>query len=115
MGRSTNSFKSFVGHALEINFDKGDLPEKRLFIAVLSQAAHDCFSTHVEKYDREQAKSFFLSDTWHFKLVCEFADRNPLYVKDKMTRKILNNESIKDINKLKTYRREKKIYRRLTT
>ena len=95
MGRSLNSFTSYVGHALEVNFDKVGLPEKRLFIAVLSQAAHDCFSRHVEKYDREQAQHFFLSDTWHFKLICELADRNPLYVKDKIRQKILKNKQLK--------------------
>ena len=41
MGRATNSFTSYVGHALEINYDKVDLPEKDLWIAVLTRAVLD--------------------------------------------------------------------------
>ena len=52
--------------------------KKDLFVAVLSQAAHDCFSSHVERKDRDEAKNFFQSNTWHFKIICELADRNPL-------------------------------------
>ena len=110
MGRSNNSFKSFVGQ-IEVGFHN-DSPEKRLFVAVLSQAAHDCFSTHVERNDKEQARHFFMTDHFHFNLICELADRNPLYVKDKMRNKILLNLTIPDINRLKGYRRDKKKYRR---
>ena len=110
MGRSVNSWNSFVGQAelSQIN----DVPEKRLFIAVLSQAAHDCFSTHVEKKDKEQAKQFFLTDTWHFKLICELAERNPIYVKDKLTKLISQDASLPGFNVLKTYRRNNKKYKR---
>ncbi len=38
--------------------DKIDCPEKRLFIAILSQAVHDAFSTHVPKLEKEAARSF---------------------------------------------------------
>ncbi len=75
MGKSINSWNSFVGH---IEREGGnDSPEKRLFVAVLSQAAHDCFSTHVERHDKEQARHFFMTDHFHFNLICELADRNP--------------------------------------
>lgn len=87
MGKSINSWNSYVGH---IEHDgKNDSPEKRLFVAVLSQAAHDCFSTHVEKREKEQARQFFMTDHFHFDLICELADRNPIYVKDKMRNKII--------------------------
>ena len=41
MGRETNSFKSYVGHALEINPEIGKTPEQDLWTSVLSKAAHD--------------------------------------------------------------------------
>ena len=110
MGKSINSWNSYVGHAE--HYLKNECPEKKLFIAVLSQAAHDCFSTHVEKSDKEQARHFFMTDHFHFDLICELANRNPIYVKDKMRNKILLNLTIPDINRLKGYRRDKKKYRR---
>jgi hypothetical protein len=110
MGKSINSWNSYVGH---IEHDgKNDSPEKRLFVAVLSQAAHDCFSIHVERHDKEQAKHFFLTDHFHFDLICELADRNPLYVKDKMRKKIIMNIDLPKMNGLKGYRRDQKKYKR---
>ena len=43
MGRSVNSFTSWVGHAAEINNDRVELPEKDLWVAVLARAALDAF------------------------------------------------------------------------
>ena len=44
MGRATNSFVSYVGHAEEtIHEDRVDLPEKGLWVAVLCRAALDAF------------------------------------------------------------------------
>ena len=44
MGRATNSFSSYVGHAEEtIDEDRVDLPEKSLWVAVLCRAALDAF------------------------------------------------------------------------
>jgi hypothetical protein len=109
MGKSTNSWNSYVGHIEHEG--KNDSPEKRLFVAVLSQAAHDCFSTHVEKRDKEQARHFFMTDHFHFDLICELADRNPLYVKDKMRSKIILNIDM-PIHNSKGYRRDQKKYKR---
>ena len=52
MGKASNSFKSCVG---------GDSvePETKLFTAVLSQAVHDVFSSHVGKNDKDSAMDFF--------------------------------------------------------
>ena len=51
MGRSVNSFTHWVGHALEINDDKVTLPEKDLWVAVLSRAALDaCNGSSSPKY-----------------------------------------------------------------
>ena len=103
MGRSTNSFTSYVGHALEINTDKVDLPEKDLWVAVLCRAVLDAckgppkldmsrYANHSHKnqytYDRDQARSFFLTGGKHFREICEMAGRDPNYVQERI-RKIL--------------------------
>ena len=75
MGRASNSFTSFVGHALEISpADKVTLPEKDLWVAVLCRAGLDackgppmlnmdlkCNRSHqnIYTYDRDQARHFF--------------------------------------------------------
>mgnify|MGYP003137826570 CR=1 FL=1 len=104
MGRSTNSFTSYVGHALEISpTDKVTLPEKDLWVAVLCRAALDAVKgppalnmkvkaniTHKNNYtfNHDQARHFFLEGGPHFNLICEMAGRNPDYVQ-KRIRKIL--------------------------
>ena len=104
MGRSTNSFTSYVGHALEISpTDKVTLPEKDLWVAVLCRAALDAVKgppalnmkvkaniTHKNnyKFNHEQARHFFMEGGSHFRLICEMAGRNPDYVQ-KRIRKIL--------------------------
>ena len=105
MGRSANSFISYVGHAEEtISDDKVTLPEKDLWIAVLCRAALDaCKSaprlnmklrsnvTHQNNYtyDRDQARHFFLRGGTHFNLICELAGRNPVYVQQRVRKIIL--------------------------
>jgi|TARA_R110000824_G_scaffold17304_1_gene70417 hypothetical protein len=64
-------------------------PETHLFTAVLSQAVHDVFSTHVDKVDKEQAVDFLTEDTWHLRMICELAGRNPDYVRSKIRKKLL--------------------------
>ena len=103
MGRANNSFTSYVGHALEINTDKVDLPEKDLWVAVLCRAVLDAckgppqlnMSKHSNvshknqyTYDRDQARHFFLEGGRHFRHICEMAGRNPDYVQARI-RKIL--------------------------
>ena len=104
MGRAQNSFTSFVGHALEINHDKVDIPEKDLWVAVLCRAVLDAckgpprlnMSKHSNvahknqyTYDRDQARHFFLEGSAHFRLICEMAGRNPEYVQSKVRKVIL--------------------------
>ena len=107
MGRATNSFVSYVGHAEEtIDEDRVDLPEKSLWVAVLCRAALDAFKgppnldmsrkanvSHQNhyNYDRDQARHFFLEGGFHFNEVCEMAGRNPQYVKQKATKLILRS------------------------
>ena len=105
MGRATNSFVSYVGHAEEtINEDRVDLPEKGLWVAVLCRAALDAFkgppdldmsrkanTSHKNLYDfnRDQARHFFLEGGKHFTEICEMAGRNPKYVREKARKLIL--------------------------
>ena len=104
MGRSENSFTSWVGHAAEIDGDRVTLPEKDLWVAVLARAALDAFKnpprlnmdlrsniTHKNYYDynKEQARHFFLRGGSHFNEICEMAGRNPQYVKQKARKIIL--------------------------
>jgi len=100
MGRSHNSFTSWVGHAEEtIDENKVTLPEKDLWVAVLCRAALDAckgppqldmtskanISHHNHyKYDREAARHFFMEGGTHFRLICELAGRNPDYVQRKV-------------------------------
>ena len=107
MGRAVNSFTSYIGHALEINFDRVTLPEKDLWVAVLSRAALDaCKSpprlnmdlrsnvTHKNNYtyDRDQARHFFLKGGKHFRHICELAGRDPDYVQQRVRKVILRKE-----------------------
>ena len=104
MGRSSNSFISYVGHAEEtISDDRVTLPEKDLWVAVLTRAVLDAckgppdldmkvkanisHKSHY-KYNREQARHFFLHGGPHFRHICEMAGRNPDYVQSRI-RKIL--------------------------
>ena len=64
-------------------------PETKLFTAVLSQAVHDVFSDHVERIDQSQAVEFLTNDSWHLRLICELAGRNPDYVRGKIKKKLL--------------------------
>ena len=104
MGRSANSFNDWVGHATEIDGDRVTLPEKDLWVAVLTRAALDACKGPPELdmtrpaniphknlygYNRRAARHFFLSGGTHFKEVCEMAGRNPEYVKQKVRKIIL--------------------------
>ena len=104
MGRSVNSFTSFVGHAEEtISDDRVTLPEKDLWVAVLCRAVLDACKGPPELdmtrqaniphknlygYNRRAARHFFLEGGFHFNLICEMAGRNAAYVQQQI-RKIL--------------------------
>jgi len=104
MGRSVNSFTSWVGHAAEIDPERVALPEESLWAAVLARAALDAFKGPPQldmrsianiphqnqyQYNRDQARHFFLTGGSHFDEVCEMAGRNPEYVKQKARKVIL--------------------------
>ena len=100
MGRSVNSFTSFVGHAEEtISDDRVTLPEKDLWVAVLCRAVLDACKGPPEldmtrqaniphkslyNYNRDAARHFFLEGGFHFNLICEMAGRNPAYVQQQI-------------------------------
>ena len=104
MGRANNSFTEWVGHATKIDGDRVTLPEKDLWVAVLTRAALDAckgpprldltsranISHHnYYKYNRAAARHFFLTGGAHFREICEMAGRNPTYVQAKIRKIIL--------------------------
>jgi hypothetical protein len=108
MGRANNSFTSYVGHAEEtLDDNRVSLPEKDLWIAVLCRASLDAFNrppalnmnlktnrshSNIYKYDRDQARHFFMNGGYHFNLICEMAGRNPDYIQQKARKLILQDK-----------------------
>ena len=108
MGRSHNSFTSWIGHAAEtISDDKVTLPEKDLWVAVLCRAVLDACKgppdldmtrkankSHKSyyNYNKDQACHFFMEGGPHFRLICEMAGRNPEYVQAKIRKILLRKE-----------------------
>ena len=82
------------------------MPEEKLFSAVLSQAVHDVFSNHVERLDKEQAKEFLTQNNWHFKMICEFAGRDPDYVTRKMKKRMQEDTPLPLFSKVRKYYRQ---------
>ena len=64
-------------------------PERKLFVAVLSQAFHDAFSNHVPRMEKQQAQTWLMSNSRDFKEICELSGRDSNYVLEKIRRKIL--------------------------
>ena len=88
MGRSVNSFTSWVGG--HITGGQSSEPETKLFTAVLSQAVHDIFSKHVDRIDKDSAMDFLTTDSFHLRMICELAGRDSGYVRRKIRAKLLN-------------------------
>ena len=88
MGRSINSFSSWVGGAYTFGGQNSD-PETKLFTAVLSQAVHDVFSSHVDRTDKDQAMDFLTTDSFHLRTICDLAGRDAEYVRKKIRKKLL--------------------------
>ena len=79
----------FIKSSTAYSSDKIDCPEKRLFIAVLSQAVHDAFAEHVPLYEKNQARTWVMSNSKDFRDVCELSGRSSRYVLEKIRRRIL--------------------------
>ena len=113
MGRANNSFTAWTGQA-NIPENRALIPEERLFIAVLSQAAHDAFSTHVGRLEREAARAFFTNKSGRFKYICELAGRESEYVYKKIQKRILAGdgwsleESLRKTNQPKKRQRRRR-------
>ena len=104
MGRSSNTFGSFVSQSNMLGH-RVLMPEEKLFVAVLSQAVHDVFSTHVQKFEREAAIAFFMNKSKRFREICELAGREPQYVYEKIRKRILQGRGWNlDESMRKTYR-----------
>ena len=86
------------------NEDKIDAPEKDLWVAVLARAVLDAVRgppdldmtrranishKNYYKYNKHQARHFFMEGSVHFRHVCEMAGRNPDYVQAKIRKIIL--------------------------
>ena len=71
--------------------DQFDCPEKRLFIAILSQAVHDAFSAHVPRLEKQAARNFLTNNSKDFQHICEMAGRSHAYVKEKIRKKVLRD------------------------
>ena len=106
--------------------DKVISPERDLWVAVLGRALLDAFreapklnlnlhmnKTHgmYYKYNRDQARYFFLEGGEYFNEVCEMAGRNPQYVKEKVRKLILRSNGWNvdvPISFTSKYRKQKK-------
>jgi hypothetical protein len=81
----------FIKASAVYSSDKIDCPEKRLFVAVLSQAVHDAFSAHVPSLEKRAARSFLTGNSEDFRSICELAGRDAKYVKEKIRKKVLRD------------------------
>ena len=94
--------------------DKMDGPERRLFIAVLSQAVHDAFSSHVPGLEKRQAQAWLMSNSEDFKEICELSGRDSNYVLTKIRRKILEKNGWNVNTSLRTQPRRRRKQKHLT-
>ena len=87
------------------------VPETKLFTAVLAQAVHDAFSSHVDKLSKQAARNFLISNNENLQTICEIAGRNSQYVCEKIRKKILRekgwNEDVTVDGCRKSYRKNK--------
>ena len=79
----------FIKSSSAYTSDHMDSPERRLFIAVLSQAIHDAFSEHIPTFEKERARTWLMSNSKDFRDICELSGRNHRYVFEKIRKKIL--------------------------
>ena len=84
-------FTSYIKSSAVYTSDKMDGPEKKLFIAILSQAVHDAFSSHVPPFEKRAARSFLTSNSSDFRHICEMAGRDANYVREKIRKKVLRD------------------------
>ena len=83
---------NFIKSSAVYASDKIDGPEKRLFIAILSQAVHDAFAPHVPPLEKQAARNFLTGDSPNFRHVCEMAGRDHAYVRERIRKKVLRDK-----------------------
>ena len=83
--------KNFIQSTNQFNYDQIDCPERRLFVAILSQAVHDAFVGHATGLEMQAARNFLTSNSSHFRFICEMAGKNSIYVVQKIKKKILRD------------------------
>ena len=88
-------------------------PERRLFIAVLSQAVHDAFSNHVPGLEKRKAQAWLMSNSEDFKSICELSGRDSEYVLKKIRRKILEKNGWNVNISLRTQPRRRRQMRKI--
>ena len=76
--------KNFIQSTNQFNYDQIDCPERRLFVAILSQAVHDAFVGHATGLEMQAARNFLTSNSPDFQHICEMAGRNHAYVREKI-------------------------------
>ena len=81
----------FIKASAVYSSDKMDGPEKRLFLAGLSQAVHDAFAPHVPPLEKRAARNFLTNNSPDFQHICEMAGRNHAYVREKIRKKVLRD------------------------
>ena len=82
-------FRSFIKSSAVYASDKIDCPEKRLFIAILSQAVHDAFSDHVPSMEKRAARNFLTSNSSDIRHISEMAGRSHAYVRERIRKRVL--------------------------
>ena len=100
--------KNFIQSTSQFCYDQMDCPERRLFVAVLSQAVHDAFIGHATRLEMQSARNFLTRNSGHFKFICEMAGKNPTYVRQKIKKKILRDNGWNVDISMGTYRRKRK-------
>ena len=103
----------FIKSSTAYSSDKIDCPEKRLFIAVLSQAVLDAFAEHVPLYEKNQARTWLMSNSKDFKEICELSGRDSRYVLEKIRRKILEKNGWNVNISLRTQPRRRRQMRKI--
>ena len=81
----------FIKSSSTYTSDRADGPERRLFIAVLSQAVHDAFAKYVPPYEKERARTWLMSNSRDFRDICELSGRESKYVREKIRKRILKD------------------------
>ena len=103
----------FIKSSSAYTSDQIDGPERRLFIAVISQAVHDAFSKHVPPLEKQKAQSWLMSNSEDFRDICEHAGRNSRYVLEKLRRRILKENGWNITVSLRTKPRRRRQMRKI--